>query len=156
VAVTAESLTELITEAQKAYDEVQREIDALNERLGVLAEQRTDLQIERDAFISSLERRFPDAPVPVPNAKLRISSITASSIAPDDWSYLNRSEAVERAVKELTEQKGHATPAEIQDLLSRRRRDDDRTAIGASLAHLNRSKKIHSLTRAQWIYGAEG
>jgi hypothetical protein len=155
VAVTPESLTELILEAQKSYDDVQKEIDSLNEQLEKLAKQRTELQLERDAFVNSLERRFPEFPVPIPNVRARIGSITLTVIPKDDWSYLNRSEAVERAVQELTLQEDFATPARIQELLGTRNRDDSRDAIGASLAYLNRTNKVHSPARAQWIAGAQ-
>lgn len=156
MAVTAESLTELIDEAQNALDAVQDEINTIAARQRELIEQRAVLEAERNAFIASLERRFPGTPSPVPNATVRIGSITASIIPVDGWPLFSRSEAVERVVKELTEEKGFATPAEIERVLASKGRSDDRTAIGASLAHLNRQNKIHSLTRAQWIYGAEG
>jgi hypothetical protein len=154
VAVTAESLKELIDEAQRAYDDVSEELDRALARVQELTEQRAAISAERDAFIASLERRYPDQAVPTPETPKGLS-FKIVELPPNDWSYLNRSEAVERAVKELTELENFATPAAIQDLLAERGREDNRDAISAALAYLNRTNKVHSLARAQWIYGAQ-
>lgn len=155
MAVSAESLTELIVEAQKAYVDIQTELDKLANRVLELNDQRDAIAAERDAFISSLERRYPGAEVPMAATGKPDTHVGFREVPADDWSVFNRSEVVLRAVKELTEEKSFATPAEIEERLKSKNRDDGRDAIGAALAYLNRSSahKIYSRARAQWVYG---
>ena len=149
--ISAEVLTEFIREAQSAYDDVQEQLRLLAERQSELGKQRDEIAEERDAFIASLERRFPDTKVP----QADVTKYPLSFEVPvDDWSNLSRSDVVERVVKQLTEEKGFATPAEIESILDSKNRADTRDAIGAALAYLNRSHKVHSVKRAQWIHGA--
>lgn len=156
MAVSAESLIDLIEEAQKAYNDIQKELNDIASRTLELNKQRDAIAKERDAFTSSLERRYPGTPVPVDDSQTGPSTRVPPcfvEIPADDWSLYNRSEVVERSVKELTEEKGFATPAEVEAMLKSKNRSDNRDAIGAALAYLNRTKKVYSRARAEWVIG---
>lgn len=158
MAITADSLTELVLETRRAYAEVNAELEAAQERVLDLIQQRENVASEEEAFVASLCRRFPDhkipgdEPIKKPTDPIQLDG-GMSIIPKDNWSYDSRSDAVQRAVAELTEAKGFATPAEIEQLLKTRARDDSRDAIGAALAYLNRTNKVYSRARAEWVIG---
>ena len=151
MAINAESLTELILETQSTYTTIEAELTHIQARAAELMEQRDLLKQEEEAFRSSLARRFPGTDVPGTIASDAGPEVQADK--DDDWVEVSRSAVVERVIKLLTENKGFATPAEIENYLREKGRDDSRDNIGAALAYLNRTKKVHSRARAEWVHG---
>lgn len=154
MAITAESLSELIQETRKAFADVEDELVQLRKREAELQKQREDLAGEEEAFVSSLRRRFPDYDVSGSPLASPINREELGKSEDVDWREMPRSEAVLRAVTELNDTSGSASPGEIEELLRSRQRGDSRDNIGAALAYLNRSKKIWRRGRGDWVVGA--
>jgi len=68
-----------------------------------------------------------------------------------DWIAMPRTVAVERAIAEVTKSREAASPGDIQNYLNNFGRNDTRDEIGGALAHLNRTSKVESVGRAQWV-----
>ncbi len=147
----------LIDDARDKREQVDEEIAEVEERLKTLRKKRSDLRDEEVVLTSVLFRITGNGKDSSENETPADEPGTVSSQAEDnDWSAVGRSEAVERAVAELTTSKGFATPADIEDLLKQRNRHGDtRDYIGASLAYLRRTHKVHTRARAEWVPGRE-
>jgi chromosome segregation ATPase len=124
------------TDLQTAQTEVNR--------LRKLFEQ---LRTEQDALEGRMHRLYPDQ---------------ESAEAADEpvqvfvnWQTLTRTDAVFKAIEELSASQSAASPGDIESLLRTRGRNDDRDQIGGATAHLNRNERIHSVGRAQWAIGPE-
>lgn len=152
MAITAESLMELILEAQKANEEVEIELAAVQTRLAALTKRSDALKAEEEAFRASFERRYPGKLEP---ALSTVPAAVARTSPENGWSTLSRTDSVQEAVKSLTEVKDFATPSEIENLLREKGRTDSRDNIGAALAYLNRIGKVHRRARAEWVHGKE-
>jgi hypothetical protein len=154
MALSAEDWIEMIEDANRAYEDAQAELRRAKERVFELSEKSEVFQQERNFFIASFERRFPDHASPDAISEQHNPQI---DLFPhpwaDDWSNETRSDAVEHAVREITEKNEYATPAQIEEFLSSKNREDTRDAIGATLAYLNKTSKVHSTGRAQWAIG---
>lgn len=151
-------LESLISDAREKRLEIDEEITGIEERLKILRKKRSDLHDEEVVLTSVLFRQSEgnDTTAHSTTTDEPATPSTETDDADADWSRDGRSEAVERAVAELTAAKGFATPAEVEELLKQRNRTGDtRDYIGASLAYLRRSHKAHTRARAEWVSGPE-
>ena len=156
MAITAETLIDLILETRRAFVDVDTELSTLKMREAELRLARQQMADEEEAFVASLQRRFPGEEVPGKSPAIEAEDEgNFFQIPEDDWQHEARSDAILRAVKELTESAGVASPGSIEELLHARNRDDSRDAIGASLAYLNRTNRIWRQGRGAWISGTK-
>lgn len=131
------------TAAQEELAILEPEIAGMEEkikRVGELRTLRDELQREEAALISATHR-------------LSSGHTTTYRIPNDDWSSEQRVSAVLRAVKELTERDGYATPDSIESFFRSRNRTDSKDKIGAALSYLRDKKQVHSPARARWVEG---
>lgn len=89
-----------------------------------------------------------DTPATSETPALPLASLSLANT--DDWANLSRSWVVLAAVAMLAQEKGFASPGDIQELLAARNRDDSRDLIGAALSYLRTKGEVVSLGRAQW------
>jgi len=156
----------LIADTVREREKIENAIDALtvaienstNSRIE-LVEIRARLLEEENVLQSGFRRRYPSAEGASDLEKEVASERDLNAefdfvVETNDWSGLTRLDAVERAVRILTTEKGFAKPAEIEALLVQHdRRSDTRDYIGASLAHLNKTHRVYSRARAEWVIG---
>lgn len=160
MAITAESLLELIKDVRGARADVAGKIPAAEKALADLREEDQGLAVEEQNYRATLTRRYPDRLVDadiVPDIPYSPDAtrpqVTSSATAAAEWLYLPRTLAVERVVSYFTDVKGFATPGDIERFLGQQGRTDSRDEVGGALAHLKRTEKIHSTGRAQWATG---
>ncbi len=146
-------LESLIDAARDEREKIDDEVAVIEDQLKTLRKKRTALHDEEVVLTSVLFRQTAGTgAAPISN------DVDGSPVDPGDgdWSQEGRSEAVEKAVVEITAAKGFATPAEVEELLRKRNRTGDtRDYIGASLAYLRKSDKAHTRARAEWVSGPE-
>ena len=151
-------LEALVAETRASRERLDDDIAKMELALRNLRNDRAALRDEEAVLISALQRRVSSAPtldIDVESAQVeaKVDDEDDVAVEEDDWTTLARTRAVEVAVGELSLAKGFATPAEIEALLRSRGRDDIRDHIGAALAYLNRSDKVHRRARAEWVTG---
>ncbi|WP_298944582.1 hypothetical protein [uncultured Microbacterium sp.] len=149
MAITAETLIELIQSAIDARAIAESRIDAKREELAELERELDLLEQEEQGYRLALTRRFPETPSEdVPGSMPAVNEGLFPLV--DDIASQGRSDAVWTAVKMLSRTGSTASPAGIEDFLRERGRDDSRDAIGAALAYLNRTKRVVRVGRGQW------
>jgi len=149
-------LESLIDDARNKRENVDAEIAGIEERLKTLRKKRSELHDEEVVLTSVLFRQSAGDDTSAHPRKADEPATTSTEADDADWSREGRSEAVQRAVAELTAIKGFGTPAEVEELLKQHNRTGDtRDYIGASLAYLRKSHKAHTRARAEWVSGPE-
>jgi hypothetical protein len=152
MAIDYDTLTELINDARQSREETERELDAALDRVRSLQRRQQELKEEEDAYTATLTRRFPDAQSDLPAVSPDSYDLGVDMPVQVDWLAMPRTQAVERAIEEITKQKAApASPSEIEAWLRNHGRQDNRDEVGGALAHLNRTSKIRSEGRAQWV-----
>lgn len=148
MAITPEMLMELIESAIEARQEIEDDLRELAKRAERLERERDEIRLEEQGYRLALARHFPDS------APVRETSASASNALfaiEDGIATMARTDAVEFAVRHLSREPGEvATPAEIEEFLRARGRDDSRDAIGAALAYLNRNGRVQNVSRGRW------
>lgn len=156
----------LIADTVREREKIESTIDALTKAIETsthsrneLVEARARLVEEENVLQNGFRRRYPSA-VGTTDLEEEVASERDLNAEFDfvvethDWSGLTRLDAVERAVRTLTAEKGFAKPAEIEALLEEHdRKVDTRDYIGAALAHLNKAQRVYSRARAEWVIG---
>jgi hypothetical protein len=141
MAVPLETLTELVADAKNARTQAEAEVQELNVKIEALRQ-------EEDALRAVLSRRMGQEPS-------QLQPPATSGVIYGSWADLSRTEAVYRAVGEITGTGRPASPSEIETVLASHRRTDDRDQIGGALAYLRRDGRIHRLGRGRWGMGPE-
>ncbi len=153
MAITAETLLELVNDARDARLALERQIAEIEAKVEELHTQREELEEEEQGYMATLQRRFPQA-VPAAQQDDDENTLLPGFVTKGGVPSMPRTAAVQMAIDVLDEANGHATPAGIEAWLHERGRDDDRDQIGGAIAHLNRTGKIHSVGRGMWKIGA--
>ncbi|WP_344785361.1 hypothetical protein [Microbacterium kribbense] len=153
--ITPQLLMELIESTIAARRETEDTIRDLRQQLEQLDDERSALEQEEQGYRLALTRRFPEAaavsaPESAPHAEAGLFPLA------DDIADQSRSDAVETAVRVLTQAADFATPAGIEEFLQQHGRSDSRDAIGAALAYLNRSSRVANVGRAKWQLARKG
>lgn len=149
MAITPETLVELIESTVAARLEAEGKMRDLRQQIEELDVECSELAQEEQGYRLALARRFPDAaassaPEAAPRADVGLFALQ------NDIASQPRSDAVESAVRVLTQGAEAATPAAIEEFLHERGRSDTRDAIGAALSYLNRNSRVINVGRAQW------
>jgi hypothetical protein len=168
MAVTLQTLEELALEAEAVRDSLQARREDLLTQAANLNKEIQEVRAEENAYRAAIARRLPmanaDESVNIAAAgggvdhieEVVDAGVVDESVDPArptptlDWGNLARTGVVEVAVREISAEKGFATPAEIEEFLDQRNRVDTRNEISGALAHLNRTNKIVSVGRARW------
>lgn len=151
-------LESLIADARSKREKIDDEITSIEERLKLLRKMRSELHDEEVVLTRTLYRQSATDYTSGTTDPTIIDKPGPTSIEADDddWSRAGRAEAVEKALAELTNTKGFASPTEIEELLKQHNRTGDtRDYIGASLAYLRRTNKAYTRARAEWVCGPE-
>lgn len=151
MAITFETLNELIMDARDAREKAELELARALATVEELRRRQQQLREEEDAYVATLTRRFPDAQTGLAPISEDSFETGVDVAAPTEWAAMPRTTAVERAIAELTKTKDTASPADIEMLLRTNGRSDGRDEIGGAIAHLNRTGKIQRVGRAQWV-----
>ena len=134
--------------------QVIRDLIAETEGELALAEsQVARLRDELTAFKSALARR---AGVTADDRRPTLAEAMqhANETNLNEWYALSRSDAVTRALIELTAAGTPIGPADLHEFLAQRgRAGDDRDAVSAALAHLQRSGRAHRVAHKMWLPG---
>lgn len=149
MAITPEVLVELIDSTVVAREETEARLRDIRQELEELENERAALEQEEEGYRAALARRFPEiaaesAPEEAPRADVGLFPLA------DDFTTQPRSDAVETAVRILTQEAPSASPADIESFLRDRGRSDSRDAVGAALAYLNRTSRVTNVGRGQW------
>jgi hypothetical protein len=153
MAIDYKTLTELIEDARQSRERVEAELVEAQMAVALLKRQQEELREEEDAYTATLTRRFADEQGDLPPVDSDSFDLGVDMPVQIDWRAMPRTNAVERAIAELTGtwEDEPASPGGIENFLRQRGRDDDRDAIGGAIAHLNRTGKIRNVGRAQWV-----
>lgn len=146
MAISAEDLIEIIGETRRARVALEGELEAVRKREGELVEELSSLRTEEEAFRANLARRFPNV-----DAEFDPSETGAGVANQGAWIDLARTAAVDLAVRQLTKEKGFATPADVETILLMNGRVETRDNIGAALSYLRVAGKIDRRDRGEWV-----
>lgn len=106
---------------------------------------------DKEAQRRDLEEEIERIQAEVRGLELAVARHSQSPVANErPWVSLTRTDAVESV---LAEAPGPLGPSEIVEHLTAAGRDDDYTAVSATLAHLQRTDRVHSVGRGQWVSG---
>lgn len=149
MAITPDMLVELIESTVAARVEAEDKMRDLRRQMDELDVECSQLTQEEQGYRLALARRFPDAAAastPQQAPRLEVGLFALQNDIVDQ----PRSDAVESAIRVLTQDGEPATPAAIEAFLHERGRSDSRDAIGAALAYLNRTDRVVNVARGQW------
>lgn len=150
MAITLETLTELIAGSRAAREEVEQEITAVEHQLAVLERKQNELQREEEGHRLALARLFPESSDAMPTPVEQENTLLFP--AESDLAPLPRTVAVEAAVRDLSAGSALASPSAIEQWLHERGRSDERDAIGAALSYLNKRGSIRRESRGAWRF----
>lgn len=154
MAISMETLKELISDAQRSRESVEKSLADVQARFQELAAERDELRREEETYRATLARRFPTADAPLSQElDLEIESNEESG---EDWVNMARTDAVEKVVLLLSDEQGVVRPADIEGELRRRGRTDSRDAIGGALAYLNKNGRVKSVGYGTWTAPLRG
>jgi hypothetical protein len=115
--------------------------DALGEKEAVLAmyaAEADDLRIEVQGLQQAVARHK------------QTSSPSPSLGSSRDWVRLSRTDAILKALEELTDNEA-ASPSGLAERLALVGRTDDAHALGAALSYLQRKGEVRNVGRGQWV-----
>lgn len=127
-------LEDALTDVDQEIHSIHKKIEDLTTRLNALGEERRGLQL-------ALDRHNNGASVLMPEP------------TDQEWKALNRTDAVERVLREAERA---LSPSQITDQLKEKGRDDSDPYVSAALSYLAREKRVHRTGRAQWRAGPSG
>lgn len=155
-----DTLTQALLETRKRIVDTRAAIAATEADLQDLRGTLQESTLEESVLTSIIAKSGMSVPIestsPESENESRSESPTLNGLASgevpaNDWSTVNRIEAVNDAVAYLTLKDGVATPGAIQDFLGQRNRIEKRDNIGAALSYLRKQGRVKNVDRGQWI-----